>query len=125
MTDTVTVTTVVRADPGTAFEIFTGEIDPGGAGVRCTGPGDHALRWRPSAGRAKWKSAACWHGSRASGWLCRWEEITEVEIRFAAVGDGTRVTVEHRGLPQREAAYRSQVGLWWGRLLAALTSGRK
>jgi uncharacterized protein YndB with AHSA1/START domain len=30
----------------------------------------------------------------------RWERATEVEVRFAAEGAGTRVTLEHRGFEQ-------------------------
>lgn len=117
MTDTVTVTTVVRADPAAAFAIFTNEIDSwwsrgplhrnhetmrfdGGRLLQGGVEIGHVLAWEP--------------GVRL---VMTWHREGEVEIRFAAVGDGTRVTVEHRGLPERGAAYRSEVGLWWGRLL--------
>jgi hypothetical protein len=52
-------------------------------------------------------------------WTFRPGEHTEVEVRFEAIGDGTRVTVEHRGWDRREYAdeFRTVVGLWWGTLL--------
>lgn len=117
MTDTVTVTTVVRTDPASAFAIFTGEIDRWWS----RGPlyrdsetmrfdGGRLLLGEVEIGRVlEWEP-----GVRL---VMSWKENTEVEVRFAAIGDGTRVTVEHRGLPQRGEAYRSQIGLWWGRLL--------
>ena len=57
--------------------------------------------------------------------------ITEVEVRFAAEGAGTRVTIEHRGWDQVPAeqrtrrgligpAFAAMVGLWWADLLVPL-----
>ena len=117
MTDTVTVTTVVRTDPASAFAIFTGEIDRWWSrGPLYRDQQDHALRRRPPAeGRGRNRPRPGVGARSAAGDVV--EERTEVEIRFTAIGDGTRVTVEHRGLPQRGEAYRSQIGLWWGRLL--------
>lgn len=117
MTGAVTVTTVVRTDPASAFAIFTGEIDQWWS----RGPlyrdsetmrfeGGRLLQGDEEIGRVlAWEP-----GVRL---VLSWKENTEVEVRFAAIGDATRVTVEHRGLPQRGEAYRSQIGLWWGRLL--------
>jgi uncharacterized protein YndB with AHSA1/START domain len=53
------------------------------------------------------------------------DEKTEVEVRFEAIGDGTRVTVEHRGgHPARHGllgpAHSRQLGLWWGELMSAM-----
>jgi uncharacterized protein YndB with AHSA1/START domain len=119
MTDAVTVTTVVRADPAAAFEIFTREIDRWWS----RGPlyrDREVMRFeggRLLKGEAEIGRVLAWEpGVRL---VMSWQEGTEVEVRFTAVGDGTRVTLEHRGLPQRGEAYRSQVGLWWGRLLTA------
>ena len=121
MTDTVTVTTVVRVDPAAAFEIFTSEIDSWWSRgplyrnqeiMRCDG----GRRWK---GEAEIGRVLAWEpGVRL---LLSWQENAEVEIRFAAVGDATRVTVEHRGLPPAGDARRSEIGLWWARLLSALS----
>ena len=56
-------------------------------------------------------------------WSFRANERTEVEVSFAAVGNGTRVTVQHRGWDSRGARdgeFRTVVALWWGTLLNAL-----
>ena len=54
-------------------------------------------------------------------------EVTEVEVHFEATGNGTAVTVEHRGwatLPPEHPArhglagsdFSRELGLWWGAL---------
>ena len=61
------------------------------------------------------------------------DQVTEVEIRFEAVGSETRVTVEHRGwetVPQDhvarhtfpDAVFLQRHGEWWQALLASLRS---
>ena len=61
------------------------------------------------------------------------DQMTEVEIRFEAVGGETRVTVEHRGwetVPQQhvarhtfpDAVFLQRHGEWWQALLASLRS---
>ena len=131
MSDSVTVTVVVRADPQSAFRMFTEEIDAWwkrGPLYRLQGgcmrfdakhllEGDsvigRVLAWEP--GRRLRLEILQWHlGGDPPG---------EVEVRFEAVGDGTRVTVEHRGWAPRPvgaAEFRTVVGLWWGTLLAGL-----
>jgi uncharacterized protein YndB with AHSA1/START domain len=57
-------------------------------------------------------------------------EVTEVEVRFVAQGEGTRVGIAHHGWPtipaarlrrdMDEASFESLIGLWWGDLLVAL-----
>ena len=58
------------------------------------------------------------------------EQDTEVEVRFEAVGEETRVTVEHRGwdtVPAEHVArhgfpnalFLTRHGEWWQKLLAA------
>ena len=116
-TDSVTVTTLVSVDSGTAFEVFTDEVDSWwGRGPRyrhaversctmCFEPRvggrflevydesgaslevGRLLVWEPPA-RIVWESRA---EGRPAG------QQTEVEVRFEAVECGTRVTVEHRG----------------------------
>ncbi len=61
------------------------------------------------------------------------DQVTEVDIRFEAVGSETRVTVEHRGwetVPQQhvarhtfpDAVFLQRHGEWWQALLASLRS---
>jgi uncharacterized protein YndB with AHSA1/START domain len=61
------------------------------------------------------------------------EEVTLVEVQFESSGDGTTVTVIHRGWsairadhPARHgaavAAFQRSLGLWWGEQLRALRS---
>jgi len=129
MNDRVTVTTVVRADPAETFRLFTNEID-------CwwkRGP-----QFRLQEGAMRFDSDRLLEGDTEVGRVLAWDpgrrlalefrnwrfgrgEPSEVEVRFEAVGDGTRVTVEHRGWPARPAGageFRTVVGLWWGTLLA-------
>ncbi|MDJ0847486.1 MAG: SRPBCC domain-containing protein [Myxococcota bacterium] len=148
-TDSVSASTTVDVDPATAFAVFTEEIDAWwGHGPR--------FRWRPRrGGRLRFEPGA---GGRLVevyddgdddafevGRVLVWEkaerlvfefrarnfepgQATEVEVRFEAVGQATRVTVEHRGWdalppdhPARHGhegpAFRTMMGLWWGDLL--------
>lgn len=142
---------MVAVDPATAFEVFTEEIDAWwGRGPR--------FRWRPHRdGTLRFEAGA---GGRLVevydepgadvfevGRVLVWEkaarlvfefrarnfepgQVTEVEVSFEAVEQGTRVTVEHRGWdalapdhPARHGlvgtAFASMMGLWWGDLLLA------
>ena len=129
--DTVRVTTLVDADPETAFRVFTDEIDiwwKRGAryrsrnGTMCL-DGEYLREADESIGRiTAWEP-----GKRLSLELFTWSfhpgERTEVEVRFEPAPTGTRVTIEHRGWQRRpsgEAEFRTTVGLWWGTLLPAL-----
>ncbi|MEO8596638.1 MAG: SRPBCC domain-containing protein [Candidatus Solibacter sp.] len=124
----ITITTVVRAAPDAAFRLFTEEIDAWwrrGKGYRLDDgvmrfDGGQLLQGEALVGRVlAWEPGVRllieWHL-----WNFRAGERTEVEVRFQAVGDGTRVTVEHRGWEGRGEAFQAVVGLWWGPLLAAL-----
>src|SRR5262249_52594833 len=133
-TDTVTVSIDVAVDPVTAFEVFTDEIDiwyqrgphswrfPDRAmgirfGPQCGGrllevhdpaTGDgfafgEVLVWEPGA-RLVFADLVSSEPP---------EPLTEVEVRFETVGDGTRVTLEHRGLdrlPPEVAAQKRMYG---------------
>jgi uncharacterized protein YndB with AHSA1/START domain len=126
MSAAVIVSLRVPAPPAEAFELFTQEI---GAWwrpnvlFRLTPEGDGTLRFEPGAGGRL--VAALANGSefevgRITAWqpgerlALTWrqstfaaDQSTTVEVRFEAVGDETRVTVEHRGwdtLPQKHAA---------------------
>ncbi len=156
--DAVTATVEVAVDPATAFEVFTAEIGawwetaqrsrhPDGHRVSIgRGPG-HAgrLRFEPGpsgrlfevyhdgapdfeVGRVLvWKPADrlvfAWRpGNVRAG------ERTEVEVRFEAVGRGTRVTLEHRGFAALPADHGTRHGLGAGeafeRMLAGFWSSR-
>ncbi|WP_394828599.1 SRPBCC domain-containing protein [Pendulispora albinea] len=144
--DRARVTTFVAVSPGDAFEVFTQEIDLwwkrgrrfrfGGQGVlrfegtlggrlvesfggeeRGTFEVGRVLVWDPGA-----RLVFEWRGiTFAPG------EITEVEVRFESMNDGTQVTLEHRGFstlrpdhPVRHGlpgqAFTDSMGRWWGEL---------
>ena len=149
---TVVVALRVSATPQRAFDVFTREIGawwrpnplfqftPGkigrlaieaGEGGRLTEVYDDGTvfeigritAWEPGRRLAfDWRQASFAADQR-----------TRVEIRFEAVGEETRVTVEHRGwdqIPQEHAArhgmqdqlFLRRHGEWWQSLLIALGS---
>ena len=132
MSDSVTVTVVVRAGPAEAFRMFTDEVDSWWK----RGP-----QFRSGVGAMRFEAGRLLEGGTEVGRVLAWEagsrlrlelrnwslgggEPSEVEIRFDAVGDATRVTVVHRGWgarPTGAAEFRTVVGLWWGTLLTGLT----
>jgi uncharacterized protein YndB with AHSA1/START domain len=126
MTSAVIVSLRIRASPLQVFEAFTEDIgqwwvpnplfmltphgdgclrfEPGEGGrLVTTSPDGTAFEvgritiWRPGEQLAvTWRQANFAHG-----------QSTELNVRFEAVGDETRVTVEHRGwdsIPQTQAA---------------------
>jgi len=122
----VIVSLRVRATPQQAFDVFTQEI---GAWWRTnrlfqlTPRGDGELRFEPGPNGRLVTTLA--NGEeleigRITLWVAgerlaftwrqatfRPEEVTHVEVRFEAVGEETRVTVEHRGwdtIPQEHVA---------------------
>ena len=148
MSQRVTVSTRVAAEPAEAFALFTGEIGAWWAagavrGARWNG----VLRFEPGVGGRLLKAI----GDQLFeiGRVQRWEPparfvfecreagepdgpCTEIEVRFAPAEGGTRVTLEHRGwdrVPLEHAsrhgygasdAFTSMIGLWWGDLLTSL-----
>jgi uncharacterized protein YndB with AHSA1/START domain len=116
----------VPADPARTFEVFTRDIAawwrPGGL-FRITPRGDGRLAFEPGAGGRLYTTfddgeefeigrISVWEpGSRL---VFAWrqanftpDKATEVEVRFEAVGDETRVSIEHRAwdtIPQSHAA---------------------
>jgi uncharacterized protein YndB with AHSA1/START domain len=116
--DCIRVTTVVAADPATAFELFTAETDVWwrrGPRFRHGGDRPSVVRFEPfeggrlleefgddeggafEVGRVRvWKPAERvvfeWRANAFEADL-----VTEVEVSFAAAERGTRVTLEHRG----------------------------
>jgi uncharacterized glyoxalase superfamily protein PhnB len=112
----VTRTVTVRLDPDRAFEVFTGDLDvwyPRGphsfnypertVGVRLEpGVGGRWLEtWRDGGGYEVGRVLAWEPGRRLLlSYRNRYlppEPLTEIEVRFEAVPEGTRVTLEHRG----------------------------
>ena len=146
-TAAVRVTTVVAVDPSTAFRVFTEEVD----GWWKQGPAYRVDPNRKSAMRFEGgRFVEAYEGGEAfeHGPVIAWEpptrlvfemrgrdfgpgETTEVEVRFEAVEQGTRVTVEHRGwdeLPAGHPArhgfsdevFRDVIGTWWSDLVVAM-----
>lgn len=134
--ESVTVSVEVSVEPGTAFDIFTAEIG------RWWRPGP--INWY-DAWRAVGTSIEPGVGGRwleiydedagdvlEIGRILVWEpgarlvllyrdgghalDGTEIEVRFDAVENGTRVTLEHRGWERidREIAERSRRTKRWG-----------
>lgn len=150
MTSAVLVAIRVKADPQTAFDVFTQEIAAwwrpsglfaitprgdgtlafeGGAGGRLvtTLPNGKAFTigeitaWEPPA-----RLAFTWRQATFAP-----DQITEVEVRFEAAGAETRVSVEHRGwaeIPRTHAARHgfpdhatlARAADWWRASLGAL-----
>jgi uncharacterized protein YndB with AHSA1/START domain len=116
----------VKATPQRAFEAFTREIGawwkpnalfnftPRSPGVPSFegGEGGRFIETLPNGQVFEVGTIRVWRpGERlVFGWRCAWFEEgqdTKVEVRFEAVGDETRVTVEHSGwdsVPRENAA---------------------
>ena len=148
--DKVTVTAFVDVAPADAFEVFTTEIDRWwrrGPAYRVAGKQPGVLHLEPGLGGRLFEEYA--RGAvHEVGTITAWEppahlafewrsitfvpgEITRVDVRFAASGSGTRVTLEHHGWstirgdhPVRHgkpsATFIAELGMWWASLLRAL-----
>lgn len=122
----VIVSLRVNATPLAAFEVFTQEIGawwrPNGL-FQLTPRGDGVLRFEPGEGGrlvTDLPNGKTFEIGRITAWApgerlaFSWrqatftpEQVTHVEVRFEAVGEETRVTVEHRGwdaIPQEHVA---------------------
>lgn len=151
-TDAVTVTTLLGIDPGAAFRLFTEEVDlwwRRGPRYRPEVRGKGTMRFEPQVGgrllevydEAKGDAfeigrILVWEpGARlVFDWRARNfepDEKTVVEIRFEREGEGTRITLEHRGWdsipaghPVRHGwtgeAFSSMIGLHWAELFVSL-----
>ena len=148
-----TVSVRVAAAPAVAFDLFTRDLDLWWRrGPKYRHAGHHGgtitieprqggrvyERWRDERGEQQFEigSVLCWEPPQRLAWSWRNAtfapvERTEVEVTFAAAGDGTLVTVRHRGWealrddhPARHghvgAAFARFLGLWWGEQLTAL-----
>jgi uncharacterized protein YndB with AHSA1/START domain len=131
VSDTIRVTTVVPADPATAFALFTTEVDAwwrrgprfrhglgrpsvmrfeGEEGGRLVEAYTDAAGGAFEVGRIlAWKPgdrlAFEWRGNNFEPGL-----VTEVEVRFEPASGGTRVTLEHRGWDRVPVEHASRHG---------------
>lgn len=136
----------VAVEPAVAFEVFTSEIDRWwrrGPKFRVAGDAPGALSFEAGAGGRLFERYETANGPRLfeRGRVLIWEpprrlvfewrlpnfephEKTEVEISFTGQGDGTLVTVAHRGWasirPDHPARHGQPVvefigsmGMWW------------
>jgi uncharacterized protein YndB with AHSA1/START domain len=136
--NSVSASVEVPVDPATAFEVFTEEIDTWyERGPHSWKHPDRAvgIRIEPGVGGRVLEVHDAGTGEGfAFGRITAWEpgtrlvftdllsstppDLTEVEVRFEAAGDGTRVTLEHRGLdllPAEVAEQKRKYG--WQSLL--------
>ncbi|HEX4459577.1 MAG TPA: SRPBCC domain-containing protein [Polyangia bacterium] len=151
--DRARATVQVAATPAVAFDLFTREIDAWwrrGSKFRASGRQAGVLCFEGGVGGRLFETFTVDGQEQlvVVGTITAWEpparfvfdwrnrnfaphERTEVEVRFEAAGDGTRVTVEHRGWsairpdhPARHglaaSAFIASMGMWWGELLGAL-----
>lgn len=150
MTSSVFVALRVPADPARAFEAFTREIASWWQPNRLfqiTRHGDGELEFEPGPGGrlvTRLTNGETFEIGRISVWepgkrlVFAWrqasfspEQSTEVEVLFEAVGEETRVSVEHRAwdtIPQEHVARHGfpepitlqRVAAWWRASLHAL-----
>jgi uncharacterized protein YndB with AHSA1/START domain len=151
--DQARVSVSVAVAPAVAFQVFTEEIDRWwrrGLRFRIAGKRRGVIHLEPGVGGRMFESVETVAGTRVfeTGRVTAWEpparlvfewraanfapdEKTEVEVTFEASGDGTLVTVTHRGWaairgdhPVRHglevAGFLRMHGLWWGDLLTSL-----
>lgn len=150
MSSRILVSLRVKAPPQRAFDVFTRDIHlwwrPDGL-FRFARPSPGKLAFEPRLGGAFTESfpdgesfeigrITAWAPGEKLGFIWRQASFaaaqsTEVEVRFEAVGEETRVTVEHRGwdsVPQDhvarhgfpDAIFLQRQGEYWQRLLASL-----
>lgn len=120
----VIVSLRVPASPEEAFDVFTDEIGvwwrpnalfqitPRGDGTLHFDASEHLVTTLPNGKTFEIGRVHVWlRGERLAFSWCQAsfgpDRATEVDIRFEAIGDETRVTVEHRGwdtIPQDHAA---------------------
>ena len=150
MSSSVFVALRVKATPERAFTVFTSEIglwwrpnrlfsftprSPGAMAFE-GGEGGRLIETLPNGKAFEVGKIRVWApGERlVFGWRCATFEPgldTEVEVRFEAVGEETRVSVEHRGwdgVPQEHVArhgfpltyFLTREAEWWRAMLRGL-----
>jgi uncharacterized protein YndB with AHSA1/START domain len=155
MTAAVIVSLRVGAPPLQAFEVFTGEIGLWWVQnplFMLTPQGDGRLRFEPGEGGrlvTTLKDGSEFEVGRITIWrpgerlALTWrqasfapDQSTELDVRFEAIGDETRVTVEHRAwdtIPQTHAArhgfelllFQRRLGEHWRALLASVNAAAR
>jgi uncharacterized protein YndB with AHSA1/START domain len=151
--DQATVSVFVAVTPADAFDVFTKETDlwwRRGFKYRLAGRRPGTLYFEPGVGGRLLESFETESGThvyetgRVTVWdppsrlVVKWRnsnfspaESTELEVLFDPSGEGTRVTVQHRGWavlrpdhPARHglegAAFSRMMGLWWSDLLTSM-----
>jgi uncharacterized protein YndB with AHSA1/START domain len=151
--DGARVTVRVAVAPDEAFAVFTSEIDRWwrhGARFRIAGRRPGRIAFTPGVGGNLTETVETAAGTRTFlvGKVTAWEpparlafewrgvnfagdEKTTVEVTFTACGDGTMVTLHHRGWSslrrghparhgQEGAEFSRWIGQWWGDLMTAL-----
>lgn len=150
--DRARASTYVATPPERAFDVFTRETDlwwRRGPRYRFGGKRRGTLTFEPGQGGRLFEAFDEGHASVVEvGKVLVWEpgarlvfewilpnfkagERTEVEVRFESSGEGTNVTIEHRGWaalrrdhPARhgksEVGTIEMVGLFWGELLVSM-----
>jgi hypothetical protein len=149
--DRVRVSTLVQVAPAVAFEVFTSEVDAWwkhGPRFRAGGDRPSSMSFEAGIGGRLLETyqdaqGGCFELGRVTDWKpaerlpfqmggrdLGADEWTEVEIRFESEGEGTRVTLEHRGFealgadhPVRhglaDEAFRDVMSIFWADLLTA------
>jgi uncharacterized protein YndB with AHSA1/START domain len=151
--DRARVSVFVRVAPSVAFDLFTREIDlwwKQGPKFRIAGRRRGQLQFEGGPGGRLFETFETGTGAKTFevGRITAWEppallrfdwrgvnfkagESTVVEVRFDASGEGTMVTVEHRGWstlapdhPVRHGLVGPEfirvMGMWWGELMTSL-----
>jgi uncharacterized protein YndB with AHSA1/START domain len=151
--DSASVTVFVRVAREDAFDVFTNEIDlwwRTGPQYRIAGKRRGQLFFEPKLGGRMFETFEAKAGPRTIevGLVTSWEpparielewrgvnfkphEKTFVEVAFVPQGEGTLVTVRHRGwsaLPDDHPArhgltgadFSRMIGMWWGGLMTSL-----
>ena len=151
--DSASVSVFVRVSQEDAFDVFTKEIDQWwrhGRKYRMAGRRRGQLFFEPALGGRLFETFDTDQGSRTIevGKVTRWEpprsmelewrnanfkphEKTMVEVTFEPTGEGTLVSVRHRGwstLPEGHPArhgltgaeFSRMIGMWWGDLMTGL-----
>ena len=151
--DQATVSVFVAVAPSDAFEVFTEETDlwwRRGFKYRLAGRRPGTLEFEPGVGGRLFESFETDSGTRVyeTGSITVWDpparlvvkwrnsnfspdESTELDVRFEPSGEGTLVTVQHRGWaalrpdhPARHglegAAFSRMMGMWWSDQLTSM-----
>lgn len=153
--DQARVTAFVEVSPDDAFEVFTLEIDrwwKRGPRYRVAGKEPGVMHLEPRLGGRIFEEYAP-GALHEIGAITAWEpparfafdwravnfapgEITHVEVTFVASGNGTRVTLTHRGWaairgdhPVRHGKppgrFLADTGMWWASLLRAFVDSAR